>query len=241
MIFHGNCSFCLVPLVKKLKYKYDGGLVFCDESCYTNYRRQNVWGQDTSEHKEVYCDFCGKLLKQKPSRLKNYKSHFCNNRCSGRFRGKQVLLECTGCGKKFYRKNYHAKWKKNRKGERVPIKFHFCTEECKETYQWLYANDIGDNDEYRKWLDTSGRFVLFALRQKAVAASTVYTGGLLRLLLAYQGENCAFPGCEMPLGTRGPKSKWNCCSKHVRAVNNAVFKAERRRRVTLARFGLNPI
>lgn len=68
------------------------------------------------EKVEVVCDYCGKVIKRKPSQIKRSKHHFCNTEChhewtrrTGSKKGKknplytQVNILCDNCGKNIER------------------------------------------------------------------------------------------------------------------------------------------
>lgn len=84
---------------------------------------------------KIKCDYCGKNIERKLSRIKKYNHHFCNTECKTRWRKKneprgkdhwkhsKIIMKCDFCGNPIEVNPYKLKQK-----------HHFCSNDC--SYNW---------------------------------------------------------------------------------------------------------
>lgn len=79
---------------------------------------------------------------------------------------------------------------------------------------------------------------LYQDRERA-ATQIIYTPDLLCLMMEYEGENCAFPGCEEPQEEKtkknARKNPYHVCTAHLNRINGALkFRARKRQKIVQA-------
>lgn len=94
----------------------------CGKDFESNYNKTQLCGEEcVRDHMselltnkiETTCDFCGKTIFKIPYNMENYKKHFCNLKCLGKWKSvnivgedspsyKRIETKCGYCGKKLY-------------------------------------------------------------------------------------------------------------------------------------------
>ena len=85
-----NCKLCgkkkTIPIYK---FKESGN--FCNKKCFDKWQSKKV---------EIRCKHCGKTKLVSPSKIKDGRGKFCNNKCQGKYREVPLVkINCAHCGK----------------------------------------------------------------------------------------------------------------------------------------------
>ena len=100
--------------------EFKNGRKYCSKEC--SIKAQIGKKQENYRHNriEIKCDNCGKEFKEKPSRIKKYKRHFCSRNCKDKGLVKWAILKCQFCGNEFKIKPFKLKTTSK-----------FCSKECR--------------------------------------------------------------------------------------------------------------
>ena len=84
------------------------------------------------------CSGCGKAGYRRPTLLKKYKNHFCNNEC--RKKTKIPNFNCSNCDKAGFK--FASRLKKSR--------YHFCSVDCKKKFKDFQSEEFEVNCSHCK-------------------------------------------------------------------------------------------
>lgn len=147
-----KCKICGKPkLVTEFYYNKNAtGNFFCSMECWGKYKTLYCTGENNPLYVEritVYCDWCGKEKKIKPSRLNTRKNHFCSQKCLASwmskyqigencpaYKGRTVEIPCDNCRKIILKSVSNIE--RGRKS--------FCSKDCQNNYHSSRMKDEGN-------------------------------------------------------------------------------------------------
>ena len=175
-------------------------------------------GREMDETVEVICLHCAKIFRPKPGSKHNLKTGkrqglYCSISCYNMFRRERAGITgltntvCRNCGTTFKKKTSQLKHRRN----------HYCSQDCFQEYV--------PKDAIR-----AARSSVAASREAGEFGSSsrlIYTSALTRRFIEWDGDTCAFPGCQNELSKRHP-SKMHLCATHCRRYAAAKHSRNRR-------------
>lgn len=133
---------------------------YCSRECAN---KGKIKAKNDKKMSKKICKLCGNIFY-----TYHHEQQFCDKVCRGRYDSKQIICVCDNCGVYFTRKQ----------SEVINKKFHFCSNNCKNTYQSFSKEDIDLIIKYYHKIKTSELITMLSKQynEKSINAKAIKLG-----------------------------------------------------------------